>query len=67
MSNYRGVKVDIPRAAVGDVLVRLAVAASTLRKLPCQTPKASAAYVEAHHALEQLDRLNEVGCCTNST
>ncbi len=63
LSNYRGVKVDIPRTAVGDVLVRLGIAAATLRKMPCQTTSAADAYVEAHHALQQLDRLNDVGCC----
>ena len=30
LSNYRGVKVDIPRTAVGDVLVRLGIAATML-------------------------------------
>ena len=63
LSNYRGAKVDIPRTAVGDVLVRLGIAAARLRKMPCQTTSAADAYVEAHHALEQLDRLNDVGCC----
>jgi hypothetical protein len=63
LSNYRGVKVEIPRTAVGDVLVRLGIAATTLRKMPCQTTSAADAYVEAHHALDQLERLNDVGCC----
>lgn len=64
LSNYRGAKVSIPREAVADVLVRLAIAAATLRKLPCQGMDASPAYVEAHHALEQLGRLADVGCCS---
>ena len=64
LSNYRGTKVSIPREAVADVLVRLATAAATLRKLPCQCMDASPAYVEAHHALEQLGRLADVGCCS---
>ncbi len=64
LSNCRGVKVSIPREAVGDVLVRLAVAAAMLRKLPCQCDPAADAYVEAHHALIQLNRLHEVGCCS---
>lgn len=64
LSNYRGVKVSIPRDAVGDVLVRLAIAASTLRKLPCQCDPAADAYVEAHQALIQLNRLADVGCCS---
>lgn len=64
LSNYRGARVEIPREDVPDVLVRLAVAAASLQKLPCQRPPAAAAYVEAHHALEQMGRLDDVGCCT---
>lgn len=64
LSNYRGARVDIPRETVGDVLVRLATAAAVLRKLPCQCNPAADVYVEAHLALEQLDRLADVGCCT---
>jgi hypothetical protein len=64
LSNYRGAKVSIPREAVADVLVRLATAAATLRKLPCQCTDAAPAYVDAHHALEQLGRLGDVGCCS---
>ena len=63
LSNYRGAKVDIPRSAVPDVLVRLSMAAKQLRKLPCQGEATSPAYIEAHEALEQLDRLIDVGCC----
>lgn len=65
LSNYRGARVDIPRETVGDVLVRLAVAAAMLRKLPCQCNRAADAYVEAHLALEQLSRLTDVGCCVS--
>ena len=64
LSNYRGAKVDIPREQVGDVLVRLAIAAAILRKLPCQCTEPSPAYVEAHQALEQLERLADVRCCS---
>ena len=64
LSNYRGAKVDIPREAVGDVLVRLAIAAAILRKLPCQCAEPSPAYCEAHQALEQLERLTDVRCCS---
>jgi hypothetical protein len=46
----RGAKVDIPREVVGDVLVRLAIAAATLRKLPCQCAEPSPIYLEAHQA-----------------
>jgi hypothetical protein len=64
-SNYRGAKVKtIPREAVPDVLVRLAIAAATLRKLPCQCADPCPAYVQAHHALEQFGRLADVGCCS---
>lgn len=64
LSNYRGAKVDIPREDVGDVLVRLAIAAAILRKLPCQCAEPSPAYVEAHQALIQLKRLEDVRCCS---
>ncbi len=64
LSNYRGAKVGIPREEVGDILVRLAIAAATLRKLPCQCAEPSPAYCEAHHALEQLGRLADVRCCS---
>ena len=50
--------------AVPDVLVRLAIAAATLRKLPCQCAAPSPAYVQAHQALEQFGRLADVGCCS---
>jgi hypothetical protein len=64
-SNYRGAQVKaIPREAVPDVLVRLAIAAATLRKLPCQCPDPTPAYALAHHALEQFGRLADVGCCS---
>ena len=63
LSNYRGARVTIPREAAGDVLVQLARAAASLGKMPCQTNPAADAYVEAHQALDQLDRLSEVGCC----
>jgi len=64
-SNYRGEQVKtIPREAVPDVLVRLAIAAATLRKLPCQCADPSPAYVQAHHALQQFGRLPDVRCCS---
>ncbi|HZD64683.1 MAG TPA: hypothetical protein VE152_01140 [Acidimicrobiales bacterium] len=63
LSNYRGTKVTLPRSAVPDVLTRLAGAARTARKLPCQDASTAAVYVEAHRALHQLGRLGEVGCC----
>lgn len=64
LSNYRGAKVDIPRTAVADVLVRLGIAAKQLRKMPCQNASTADAYVEAHEALQQLNRLSDVACCT---
>lgn len=64
-SNYRGAQVkSVPREAVPDVLVRLAIAAATLRKLPCQCADPSPAYVQAHQALEQFGRLGDVRCCS---
>jgi hypothetical protein len=64
-SNYRGAQVKaVPREAVPDVLVRLATAAATLRKLPCQCTDPSPAYVQAHDALRQFGRLPDVGCCS---
>ncbi len=67
LSNYRGVKVTMPREAVGDVLVRLGVTAAELGKMPCQCHPAADAYVEAHEALDQLGRLSDVGCCTSTS
>jgi hypothetical protein len=65
-SNYRGAQVKtVPRKAVPDILVRLATAAATLRKLPCQCADPSPAYVQAHQALQQFGRLAAVGCCAS--
>jgi hypothetical protein len=64
LSNYRGARVSIPRESVPDVLVRLGRAAGELHKMPCQNGgHAADAYQEAHHALEQLVRVADVGCC----
>ncbi|PQM45622.1 hypothetical protein C1Y40_04213 [Mycobacterium talmoniae] len=63
LSNYRGARVDIPPDVVDEVLVRLGKAVAMLRKMPCQQAAAADAYREAHQALEQLDRLSDVGCC----
>lgn len=63
LSNFRGVKVSIPREAIPDVLVRLGNAAAAAGKMPCQATPAAAVYVEAHRALDQLGRLADVGCC----
>ncbi len=63
LSNFRGVKVSIPREAIPDVLVRLGRAAALAQKMPCQCIPAADAYVEAHEALDQLGRLSDVGCC----
>lgn len=65
LSNYRGAQVDIPEADVGDVMVRLGIAAKMLGKMPCQNISVAAVYREAHQSLEQLDRLPDVGCCGN--
>lgn len=63
LSNFRGVRVNIPRESIADVLVRLGRAASTSRRMPCQCVPTADAYVEAHQALDQLGRLADVGCC----
>ncbi len=63
LSNFRGVKVSIPREAIPDVLVRLGRAAALAQKMPCQCAPAPDAYAEAHEALDQLGRLSDVGCC----
>lgn len=62
LSNYRGAQVDIPEADVGDVMVRLGIAATMLGKMPCQNKSVASAYREAHRSLEQLGRLDEIGC-----
>lgn len=66
LSNYRGARVSIPRDAIGDVLVRLGATAAALSKMPCQCENAAGAYVDAHQALLQLDRLEDVGCCAGA-
>jgi hypothetical protein len=61
-SVYRGVSVkDIPEEAVGDVLVRLALAAKAIRKLPGQTAKVQYSYQQLFDALSALGRLGELG------
>lgn len=65
LSNYRGAQVAIPDTDVGDVMVRLGIAAKMLRKMPCQHAPVASAYLEAHRLLDQLDRLPDVGCCGN--
>ena len=67
LSDYRGATVTLPRTAVGDVLVRLALVASSLAKMPCQCPTPASAYVELHATLEQFGRIHEVGCCSYKT
>lgn len=64
LSNYRGLKVNIPREAVADVLVRLCTCATDLGRMPCQVLPTAEVYHEAHKALDQLGRLSEVGCCS---
>jgi hypothetical protein len=64
LSNYRGVKVSIPRETVPDVLVRLAKTAAALGRMPCQGHGTAEVYSDAHEALDQLERLRDVGCCT---
>ncbi len=61
LSNYRGAKVTgIPDAAIGDVLVRLALAAHDVGKLPGQAGATAPAYEQLFAALDQLHRLGDV-------
>lgn len=61
LSNYRGVKVHgIPEAAIPDVLVRLAKAASSTGKLPLHGGEAALAYEQLVAVLDQLGRLEEL-------
>lgn len=61
LRNYRGVKVSgIPEAAIPDVLVRLARAASQLGKLPGQGARAAPVYVQLSEVLAQIGRADEV-------
>jgi hypothetical protein len=55
----------IPRAAGGDVLVRLGLAASSLHKMPCEAPVTARSYVELHDGLTRRRRIHEVGCCSS--
>lgn len=62
LSNYSGAKVGgIPDAAIPDVLVRLARAASAAGKMPGQTGDPTAVCVQLAEALEQIGRLEDVG------
>jgi hypothetical protein len=61
LSNYRGAKVSgIPEAAIPDVLVRLAQAASRIGKLPQQGGETAAIYEQLVEALAQLGREGDV-------
>lgn len=61
LSNYRGAKVEgIPESAIGDVLVRLALAAHDSGKLPGQAGRSAPAYEQLFAALDQLHRLDDV-------
>jgi len=61
LSNYRGATVSsVPEAAIPDVLVRLAVAARSLGKMPGQVADPAQAYARLAATLEQLGRVDEV-------
>lgn len=61
LSNYRGTKVSgIPEQAIPDVLVRLAVAAVRVGKMPHQTGDPAPVYKQLADVLEQLGRIEEV-------
>jgi hypothetical protein len=60
LSNYRGAHVtSIPEPAVPEVLVTLGRTAHQLGKLPAAASETATAYVQLHHALEQLGRLTD--------
>jgi hypothetical protein len=61
LSNYRGARVTgIPEAAIPDVLVCLAHAATGLGKMPHQVGAPASIYQQLADVLEQLGRLEEV-------
>lgn len=61
LSNYRGARLSsVPERDIPDVLVRLARAAVANGKMPWQSPKPAAVYVQLEEVLRQLDRLAEI-------
>lgn len=60
LTNYRGARVtSVPEAAIPDVLVRLALAARAVGKMPDQTGECADIYMQLGEALEQLGRVEE--------
>jgi hypothetical protein len=61
LSNYRGLRVStIPEKAMPDTLVRLALAAAELGRLPPTCTDPAPIYRQLHDALDQLGRLADV-------
>ena len=61
LSNYRGTHIKaVPESALGDVLVRLGIAAAEIRKLPGQAPKPLTSYQLLYDALHQMQRLGDL-------
>jgi len=61
ISNYRGAKVSsIPEQDIPDVLVRLAIGACKLGKMPHQTGKPAQVYKLLESILEQIGKLEEI-------
>ncbi len=61
LSNHRGTKVSgIPESSISDTLVRRALAAVTIGKMPHQCGEAAPVYQELVEALDQFGRLNDV-------
>jgi hypothetical protein len=57
ITNYRGARIStIPEASIPDVLVRLAVAAERLGKMPHRGDKTAKAYELLADALEQVKK-----------
>jgi hypothetical protein len=61
LSNYRGARVSsVPEKDIPEVLVRLALAAASLGRMPHQAGDTAPVYIQLAEALEQLGRLEEV-------
>ncbi|MHB8253065.1 MAG: hypothetical protein ACYDEV_05075 [Acidiferrobacter sp.] len=68
LNNYRGAKVtSVPESAIPDVLVRLALEALRLGRMPHQSGHSAPVYIQLENVLRQMGRLNEVVDSPNGT